>query len=118
MGSGWEEENRCLRSVGQKLGWKEEMVDSPSPSQNMNERCKYAAFHFIHQCEYPCGDSECVRGDIKLQVQVRRARSKRKSQLSKPLHTTPTPHSRLKIPVFRMNYCCWKSGTRDTSDAR
>src|SRR3979490_2701498 len=57
MGSGWEEENRCLRSAGQKLGSKEEMVDSPSPSQKTNERCKYAAFRFIHQCEYPCGDS-------------------------------------------------------------
>src|SRR3979490_1163116 len=112
MGSGWEEEYRCLRSAGQKLGSKGEMVDRTSPSQKTNERCKYAAFRFSHQCEYPCGDNEYVRGEIKSQVQVRRARSKRKSQLSKPLHSTPTPHSRLKIPVFQMNYCCWKPWTK------
>jgi len=92
-------------------------VESPSLSQKTNERCKYAAFRFIHQCEYPCGNIECVRGEIKSQVQVRSARCKRKSQLSNPIHSTPTPHSRLKIPVFRMNYWCWKPGTRDTSDA-
>src|SRR3979490_3274018 len=89
MGSGWEKENRCLRSAGQKRGSKEEMVDSPSPSQKTNERCKYAAFRFNHQCEYPCGDSECVRGEIKSQVQVRRgSRNYQNPFTPHPLHTS------------------------------